>query len=137
LGGKAGIFPATSIDALRCSMLNEIVPDPSRSAGSLAPSETDLLLAARPHCRIVHHVPGRIRLRFDPFGLQPVLRGRTATLDGILGRIRGVRSTELNLAACSLIVHYDHDLLPPATFDQLLAGSPEAAGALLAELLGA
>lgn len=106
----------------------------------VAPSDASLILAARQHCRIAHHVPGRIRLRFDPLGLAGVLRAlgnRAAALETTLRRVRGIRATEMNLAACSLTVQYDPALLPPQSWERLLTGPAAAASALLAELLPA
>jgi hypothetical protein len=99
-----------------------------------ASSEAELILAARRHCRIAHHVPGRIRLRFDPTGLAPLLHGRSARLEAALRRVPGIGNTEINLAACSLIVHYDPRTLPPASWDQLLNSSPAESAALAARL---
>lgn len=106
---------------------------PASIPSSLAKAE--LILAARRHCRIVHHIPGRIRLRFDPIGLAPLLRGRSALLEATLQKVAGVGNTEINLAACSLVVHYDPRTLLPASWDQLLNGSPVESAALAARLL--
>ncbi|MBB5047127.1 hypothetical protein HNR60_001879 [Rhodopseudomonas rhenobacensis] len=97
--------------------------------------DAELILAARRHFRMVHHVDGRIRLRFELSALAALLHGRAATLETALRRLRGIRSTEINLAACSLIVHYDPTTLPPADWELLLEGSPASAAALVARLL--
>ena len=99
------------------------------------PGDLDLILAARRHVRVAHHVPGRLRLRFEPLGLAGLLRGRGDALQDALRRVRGIQGTEVNLAACSLLVQYDPALLPSAHWDRLLTGSAASAAALLADLL--
>lgn len=89
------------------------------------------LLAARRYCRIAHHVPGRLRLRFDPLGLTAALGGRLAALDAALARVAGIERTELNVTACSLVIHYDTRRLEAASWDRLLTGSEAAAIAVL------
>ncbi|ABD89152.1 hypothetical protein [Rhodopseudomonas palustris] len=105
-----------------------------RARADIPAPDSALILAAARHCWIVHHVPGRIRLRFDLSALATLLHDRTATLETALRRVRGITGTEINLAACSLIVHYATKTLPPASWDRLLEGSP-ASAALLAQLL--
>lgn len=59
---------------------------------------------------VVHHVPGRLRLRVRG------ARAGTAFLDQVahlLGRVDGVRAVRVNPASSSLVVHYqasDHEL---------------------------
>lgn len=95
------------------------------------------LIAARAHCRIVHHVPGRIRLRFDPLGLAGVLAGDPGRLHALLGRLAGIQRTEVNPGACSLVVHYDHTALPSPLWERILTGSAASAAATLEHLLSA
>ncbi len=104
-----------------------------------------ILLAARRHCRIVHHVPGRLRLRFDPAGIAAALQGESgpgqpqwARLDRLkaaLDGIAGLLDTEVNPMACSLIITYDPSHLAPALWNRLVAGSPAEAAAALDDLL--
>lgn len=99
-----------------------------------------VLLQARRHCRIVHHLPGRLRLRFDPLAIAAALAGGTAerpaeALRGQLAGLAGIRGTEVNLPARSVTISYDPAILPPALWEQLIRGDPAAAAAALESLL--
>lgn len=86
-----------------------------------------VLLTARRCFQIIHHIPGRIRLRFDALRLMAVLGGRSAPLEAALARVDGIMSTEINAAARSLVVLYDPQRLPVSSWDHLLTGSDAAA----------
>jgi len=66
---------------------------------------------------VVHHVPGRMRLRLDP-----QLRGHPAAK--VLGQWKangsGVLSTRLNLLARSLVIEYDPKRIDPRTLEEFL-----------------
>lgn len=53
--------------------------------------------------RIVHHVPGRLRLRFDGIADSEFFDA----LHELLSALPGVTSVRVNAAACSAVVHYD------------------------------
>lgn len=110
------------------------MPDFISSAPVFHP-DVESVLVARRHVRIVHHVPGRVRLRFEPLPLMAAFGGRIDALKAALARIRGIRGIEVNLAACSLVVQYDPAALPPAQWDRLLTADAAAAVALLDSLL--
>ncbi|KAA5613783.1 cation transporter [Rhodovastum atsumiense] len=98
---------------------------------SLPAEDLAALLAARRYITIAHHIPGRIRLRFDPLPLSRAMGGRTERLRPLLGRIRGIAGIDLNLPARSLVVAYDPAVLAPATWERLLTlAAGEAAGLL-------
>lgn len=109
---------------------------PLASGSSDCPATT-LLLAARRHCWIAHHVPGRLRLRFDPLAMLGVLNGRVNDLEAVLGQVPGITRTELNLGASSLVIHYDAARLDAAAWERLVAGSEAAALAVLETVLPA
>lgn len=112
---------------------------------SLRPRETGLelsdlasLLRLRAGLAIVHHIPGRIRLRLDPStlawandeGVNPELAAQW------LGDFPGVKRTRVNAAAASLIVEYDPKRLAPSNWETLILGDDDAALALALALLG-
>ena len=106
-----------------------------RHSATVTRLELQPLLTARKHCHIVHHVPGRVRLRFDPLGLAAAIEGRTELLETLLTRLSGIRRTEVNAAACSVVVHYDVARLPAASWARIFNGSTAAAVMILDDLL--
>lgn len=92
-----------------------------------------LLLRLRQGLGIVHHVPGRIRLR-----LGAAIRdwARDPRLDAGRARdwlcaVAGVTATRLNPAAASLIVEYDPGRLEPDWWETLVLGDDDDVLALV------
>lgn len=93
------------------------------------PFDPDLpaLLGLRRHLAILHHLPGRIRLR-----LGPALWGAAARIDRdifqtLLDDLEGIRDVRVNLAVASVVIEYDPDRLPPAHWETLVQGDePDA-----------
>lgn len=77
---------------------------------------TDILLLAR-HVSIVHHIPGRIRLRVLPSGI-PIAAG--LDLNRLVNGIQGVRKTRVNAIVGSVTVEYDCELLSPQLWESLV-----------------
>jgi hypothetical protein len=94
-------------------------------------------LALRGHLRIVHHVPGRVRLRLGSGLLEAADAVARSSLAGWLETVDGIRGLRLNLAAASVIIEYDPQRLPPEAWKTLVNGSDEAALALLQTLVPA
>lgn len=100
----------------------------------MAPDESpDLaaLLGMRRHLSIVHHLPGRIRVR-----LGPSLWGHAACFDrdlfqNLLDRLEGIRDVRVNKAVASVIIDYDPHLVPPDDWETLVRGDATAAGDVL------
>ncbi|WP_051340265.1 heavy-metal-associated domain-containing protein [Azospirillum halopraeferens] len=83
--------------------------------------------------RIVHHIPGRIRLKLEAAaGAVPVTAGDAGAFDRALSGLSGIRSVRLNPLARSCTIEYDPALIPPSAWPDLLAGrdTPGAAGLL-------
>jgi len=98
---------------------------------------TASLLAARRHLGIIHHVPGRVRLRLG-VGLLALAGGAgRATMTELLRAVDGIEGIEVNARAASATVTYDPRRLPPATWETLLGGDDHEAAALLESLLPA
>ncbi len=108
------------------------------SLGTVAPPDDDQ--PAEPpvlHCRVVHRVGRRVRLRVTPDG---VVRGRSAALEALLREQPGVADVRLNAACDSVRLDVDPDAVDAlvATLDGLAvaalaafepkASSPAATG---------
>ena len=84
--------------------------------------------------RIVHHVPGRLRLRIAAAALY---RARHLTLEGLRRLIEGIEGVEhlrLSPATLSAVVEYDQHVLSPSVWEALIEG-PEPAARLMFEAL--
>ncbi len=101
-------------------------------------ANVDDLLSLRHALGIVHHVPGRIRLRLGPAiwdwaqssGLDRAEAG--AWLEGLDGgAVRGIIGARLNMAAASLVIEYDHQRLQPLWWETLVRGEDDEALALV------
>ena len=67
------------------------------------------LISLAPHTRIVHHQPGRIRLKISPSALRVV---NSADLGHMVEAIPGVLGYRVNLSAKSIVIEYDRTTLP-------------------------
>lgn len=78
------------------------------------------------HEEIAHHVPGRIRLKIFPSGLEAV---KGINVQSMIESIPGVLSNRLNFLARSLVIEYDQDRLPYDLWESLgqLRNYPELA----------
>ncbi len=75
----------------------------------------DLLLLA-PHTEIVHHIPGRIRLRLKRSGLEVISR---VDVEALMRSIPGIRNLRVNPVVGSLTVGYDENKLPYSLWERL------------------
>lgn len=76
----------------------------------------DSLLLLAPHTEIVHHIPGRIRLRVLRSGIP--LAART-DLQAILQAIPGIQQVRINPVVGSVVVEYDTRRLPYPLWERL------------------
>lgn len=85
----------------------------------------DLLLLAR-HVDIVHHIPGRIRLRLSPSVVK--VAGKM-DLDRLMHDIPGVVRARVNAIVGSVVIEYDRDRLSPDLWESMVRckSDPEAA----------
>lgn len=93
------------------------------------------LLDLRRHLSIVHHLPGRIRLR-----LGAALWGSAARIERdrfrtLLDGLDGIRDVRVNVAVASVVIEYDPEQIPPDNWETLVRGSAAAAGDLLDQWL--
>lgn len=85
--------------------------------------------------QIVHHIPGRVRLKL----IKPLSGPRPAGVDAggargvpaVLEKLRGVRSLRVNLLARSCTIEYDPGVIPGPAWGDLLAGRDTAAAQAL------
>lgn len=90
-----------------------------------------------PYARIVHHLAGRIRLKFDGGRLltERIPSLPAESLRDALATIPGVKSVKFNLLARSCTLEYDPDVIPHDAFPDLVAcRDTPAAQALLSAL---
>ncbi|MBB4314695.1 heavy-metal-associated domain-containing protein [Roseospira marina] len=90
----------------------------------------DLFLRLRPHLTLVHHVPGRVRLRVGAGALAVLPKGG-ASLDA-LAPLFAPGTIRLNPAARSVVITHDPARFPPAFWQECLDGSDATARARLA-----
>lgn len=84
----------------------------------------ELLLAMRGHLHIVHHIPGRVRVRAGAglLELAGQWRGQPIGLDDAIGAIAGIRNARVNPMAATAVIEYDPARVPPETWHSLLEG---------------
>jgi hypothetical protein len=74
------------------------------------------LLRIAPHTEVLHHIPGRIRLRVLPSGLN-VVRG--IDIDGVIGVLPGIKGVRVNAIVGSVVVEYDSGELPYSFWENM------------------
>lgn len=72
------------------------------------------LLAVRQHVRIVHHLPGRIRLELKTNVLSSswMRQHGSEGLAAVQRLLQGIRSLRINLLAGTAVLEYDPELYP-------------------------
>lgn len=92
------------------------------------------ILTARKHIRIAHHIPGRIRLRFQPNILSDLPQFTAAEGKSLLSRFAGILDVRVNASALSAIVSYDRSKLPSCLWEKLINGTRQQAEDAVAEM---
>lgn len=72
--------------------------------------------------KIVHHTPGRIRLKFNPSILQELGDEGASQLENIESQLEGIKDVKLNKMARSVTINYDVKVLPMEFFETLMKG---------------
>ncbi len=90
-------------------------------------------LGQRSFLTIAHHVPGRIRVKLAIGGLTHLPKVDPAPFLDLIKRIRGVKSTRVNVAALSVVIDYDTNEIPFSTWNRLLVGDRAEIERLLTE----
>ncbi|MEN6441656.1 MAG: hypothetical protein ABFD97_24105 [Syntrophobacter sp.] len=73
------------------------------------------LLRLAVHTTIVHHIPGRIRLRVLPSGAW-IARG--IDLDELKRHVPGIMGVRVNILVGSVVVEYDRNELAPGLWEE-------------------
>ena len=85
---------------------------------------------------IAHHIRGRIRLKLASHSVSiDVPRAQAREFQGLLDRIPGVASVQVNLLARSCTVHYDPAVIPERAWIDLLNDVESDAAAILERIL--
>jgi hypothetical protein len=93
------------------------------------------LLGLREHLSIVHHLPGRIRLRLGVALWGAAARFERERFQGLLNGLEGIRQVRVNPAVASVVIEYDPRLVPPANWETLIGGDAAMATAILRQWL--
>jgi len=93
------------------------------------------LVSLRTRVVIVHHLPGRIRLRARSYRRLDLPRLRRGALRVLRERLDFIRNVRVNAAAATAVIDYDPLRLPPAHWETLLRGDEIAATDLLEQWL--
>ncbi len=112
--------------------------DRVRDDEGVPPGLDELRRLAAAYVRIVHHIPGRVRMKLD--GPVPKLavriNGRRERLLEVFHDIPGIRSIALNGLARSCTVTYDPHAIAPNAWPDLIEGfDSQAAQTLLTHLV--
>ncbi|SDB61609.1 hypothetical protein SAMN05660653_03215 [Desulfonatronum thiosulfatophilum] len=91
------------------------------------------LAALRHYLTVKHHIPGRIRVIFDPaLAFRPEVRELMQTRPEMP---EGVTNVRVNALAMSVIIEYDAKRINPRLLDDLIAADSDAQAAdILQEL---
>ena len=110
---------------------------PAGAAASPAEPHFDVpsLLGLRRHLAIVHHLPGRIRLRLGAALWGAAAGVERARFKTLLDGLEGIRDVRVNLAVASVVVEYDPKQISPDDWETLVRGDATAAGELLNQWL--
>ena len=91
--------------------------------------------AMRRHLKIVHHVPGRIRLRVGMALFKELGGVDKGLFDRILRSIDGIKDVRINPSAASVVISYSPSNLQPNWWDTLVHGGDSQAMNLLERLV--
>lgn len=89
------------------------------------------LLGMRRHLSIVHHLPGRIRLRIGPALWGIANKVEDSLFRQLLKHLEGIRDVRINMAVASVVIEYDPRQVPPDNWETLVRGDAASAGDLL------
>ncbi|HYG85240.1 MAG TPA: cation transporter [Azospirillum sp.] len=99
----------------------------------------DLLQRLTASLRIVHHIPGRVRLKLDatPGPELAAAVGDVKALNRALAGSHGIRLVNVNPLALSCTIEYDPALIPPSAWPDLLAGENSPGAEVLLRIVSA
>ncbi len=87
-----------------------------------AMSVEDYLIPLLEEAEIAHHIPGRIRLRFNHSIVTrlPKVNGIKKVIQKMVNQIEAIKDIRLNLYAGSVVVQYDTDVLSPDLWQKVV-----------------
>ncbi|WP_154724351.1 HMA2 domain-containing protein [Thiothrix nivea] len=97
--------------------------------------DTAALLRLRQHLSIVHHIPGRIRLRLGMALWHSGAQLDRSQLQRLLDGLEGIRDVRLNPAVASVTIEYNPKQVSPDDWETLIHGDSTDASKLLDEWL--
>lgn len=89
------------------------------------------ILPLRKHISIIHHVRGRIRLRFGAALWGMAAKVQRDNIQHLLQQIPGIHQLRLNAAVASVVIEYDPQQIQPTDWETLLQGDNSAASQLI------
>ncbi len=92
-------------------------------------------LVIRRHLRIVHHIPGRLRIRIGLSLFKEVGSIDKKLFDRVIQAIPGIKDVRLNTAAATAVISYTATTIKPDWIDLLISGDESDAQKLLRRLL--
>jgi hypothetical protein len=121
--GKVEVLRARSLAWLTivivtCKMQQAALLDRAANERTVADMESLIhtLVGLAAHAQIVHHQPGRIRLKIPWEGLQSV---QDLDLEAMVQNLPGVLHHRVNPMARSIVIDYDHHVLPSDLWELL------------------
>lgn len=86
---------------------------------------------------LVHHIPGRIRLKLTALPVQGSGSGvdKARGVQAVLEQLDGIRSLRVNLLARSCTIEYDPAVIPPQGWPDYLGGRDTQAAHVLDAVL--
>ena len=83
-------------------------------------------MSLRRHLRIVHHVPGRLRIRFSKDVIRTLLGDRVKDFTRLIESAPAVRHLRVSPVTLSAVIEYDHRRVPPTLWHSLIDGPEDA-----------
>jgi len=85
-------------------------------------SVEDYLIPLLEEAEIAHHIPGRLRLRFNHSILArlPKVNGIEKVIQRMVNQIEAIKDIRLNLYAGSVVVQYNTDILSPDFWQEVV-----------------
>ena len=90
----------------------------------------DIIFSLAPFARVLHHIPGRIRIRISTEAAR-YLSGDMAGISGVISGLPGIMNVRINPIIGSVLVEYDPKFFEPDLWERIVGingNSEEKAG---------
>ncbi|WP_434777857.1 HMA2 domain-containing protein [Neisseria sp. Ec49-e6-T10] len=84
---------------------------------------------------LAHHIPGRIRLKFNQKLMAFLSKGKLSQIDQYCSESGPLYGYQLNQTTGSLLIEYDSQVIPPDLLEQLFNSNTQQAQVALTSLL--